>query len=289
MVERHGVHVGGTGQGVRDAGGQQDDVAGHQPKAGPGGNAQPHDAVGDSVEGRAGHGVQGQAPWLGGAEGRGDCSPHTGHREHGGQGIHGPTVAIQAEWVLFLEEWTTYCAIQASKPPMMSHTVRGAGSRPADPIPHRRKVPVMNLTGSVALVTGANRGLGARLVAELLRAGAAKVYATSRAPRVAAPAGTDPRVQAVTLDVTDPASVAAVAAATPDVTVLVNNAGALAFGSALTGDLASFERDLGTNYLGTLRVTRAFASALERNAPAAIVNILTLIALAPAGPMAGYS
>ena len=147
----------------------------------------------------------------------------------------------------------------------------------------------MNLTGSVALVTGANRGLGARLVAELLRAGAAKVYATSRAPRVAAPAGTNPRVRAVTLDVTDPASVAAAAAATPDVTVLVNNAGALAFGSALTGDLASFERDLGTNYLGTLRVTRAFAPALERNAPAAIVNILTLIALAPAGPMAGYS
>ena len=144
----------------------------------------------------------------------------------------------------------------------------------------------MNLTGSVALVTGANRGLGARLVAELLRAGAAKVYATSRVPAVAA--GADTRVQPLTLDVTDPASVAAAAAAAPDVTVLINNAGVLAFGSALTGDLASFERDLRTNYLGTLRVTRAFQPALERNAPAAIVNILTLIALAPVGPMAGY-
>jgi NAD(P)-dependent dehydrogenase (short-subunit alcohol dehydrogenase family) len=96
-------------------------------------------------------------------------------------------------------------------------------------------------------------------------------------------------VQPLTLDITDPASVAAAAAAAPDVTVLVNNAGVLAFGSALTGDLASFERDLATNYLGTLRVTRAFTPALERNAPAAVVNILTLIALAPAGPMAGYS
>src|SRR5215813_12199361 len=142
----------------------------------------------------------------------------------------------------------------------------------------------MNLAGSVALVTGANRGLGARLVTELLHAGAAKVYATSRAP---AGAG-DPRVQPLSLDVTDPASAAAAAAA-PDVSVLVNNAGVLAFGSALTGDLAAFERDLRTNYLGTLRVTRAFAPALERNAPAAVVNILTLIALAPAGPMAGYS
>jgi len=144
----------------------------------------------------------------------------------------------------------------------------------------------MNLSGSVALVTGANRGLGARLVTELLRAGAAKVYATSRTP---AAAGDDPRVQPLRLDVTDPASVAAATAAAPDVTVLVNNAGVLAFGSALTGDLASFERDLATNYLGMLRVTRAFAPVLERNAPAAVVNILTLIALAPAGPMAGYS
>jgi NAD(P)-dependent dehydrogenase (short-subunit alcohol dehydrogenase family) len=147
----------------------------------------------------------------------------------------------------------------------------------------------MNLTGSVALVTGANRGLGARLVTGLLHAGAAKVYATSRTPGAAAPADADPRVQPVTLDVTDPASVTAAAAAAPDVTVLVNNAGVLAFGSALTGDLDSFERDLRTNYLGTLRVTRAFAPALQRNAPAAVVNVLTLIALAPAGPMAGYS
>ena len=70
-------------------------------------------------------------------------------------------------------------------------------------------------------------------------------------------------MQPLRLDVTDPASVAAAAAAAPDVTVLVNNAGVLAFGSALTGDLASFEQDMATNYLGTLRVTRAFAPALR--------------------------
>jgi NAD(P)-dependent dehydrogenase (short-subunit alcohol dehydrogenase family) len=145
----------------------------------------------------------------------------------------------------------------------------------------------MNLTGSVALVTGANRGLGARLVAELLGAGAAKVYATARTPGAVAAA--DPRVHTLTLDVTDPASVTAAAAAARDVTVLVNNAGVLAFGSALDGDLDSFERDLRTNYLGSLRVTRAFVPALERNAPAAVVNVLTLIALAPVGSMAGYS
>ena len=145
----------------------------------------------------------------------------------------------------------------------------------------------MNLIGSVALVTGANRGLGARLAAELLRAGAAKVYATSRTP--GAVADGNPRVRSLALDVTDQASVTAAAAAAPDVTVLINNAGVLAFGTALDGDLASFERDVRTNYLGTLRVTRAFTPILERNAPAAVVNVLTLIALAPMVPMAGYS
>jgi NAD(P)-dependent dehydrogenase (short-subunit alcohol dehydrogenase family) len=143
----------------------------------------------------------------------------------------------------------------------------------------------MNLSNSIALVTGANRGLGARLVTELLDAGAAKVYAAARA----AGGSDDPRVERLVLDVTDPASVSAAAATAPDVTVLVNNAGTLAFGSVLDGDLDGFERDLHTNYLGTLRATRAFAPALARNAPAAVVNVLTLIALAPMGPMAGYS
>src|SRR5215472_18487750 len=147
----------------------------------------------------------------------------------------------------------------------------------------------MNLAGSVALVTGANRGLGARLVAELLRAGAAKVYATLRTIGAITAGSADSRIHALVLDVTDRASATEAAATAPDVNVLVNNAGVLAFGSALGGDLTSFERDLRTNYLGTLRVTRAFAPVLERNAPAAVVNVLTLIALAPVVPMAGYS
>lgn len=144
----------------------------------------------------------------------------------------------------------------------------------------------MNLENSVALVTGANRGLGAHLVRELLRAGAATVYATSRTPG-AIPA--DPRVRPLLLDITDPDSAAAAAAAARDVTVLVNNAGVLAPASVLDADFGSVERELHTNYLGTLRVSQAFAPVLERNAPAAVVNVLTLIALAPAGSMAGYS
>jgi NAD(P)-dependent dehydrogenase (short-subunit alcohol dehydrogenase family) len=148
----------------------------------------------------------------------------------------------------------------------------------------------MKLHGQVALVTGANRGLGSHLVTELLAAGVGKVYATSRESRsIAADVRAEARVSILELDITDPASVAAAAAAATDVNVLVNNAGVLAFGDVLTGDLDDFQRDLATNYLGTLRVSRAFVPVIEGNGPGAIANVLTLIALAPVGPMAGYS
>ncbi|WP_322769640.1 SDR family NAD(P)-dependent oxidoreductase [Frankia sp. Cr1] len=147
----------------------------------------------------------------------------------------------------------------------------------------------MNIAGSTALVTGANRGLGARLVTELLGAGASRVYATARNPHTIDPqVCSDPRVRTLALDITDQASVDAAAKAATDVTLLVNNAGVLGFGSALDGDLDLFGRDMTTNYVGTLRVTRAFVPVLAANAPAAVANVLTLIALAPVLPMAGY-
>ena len=145
----------------------------------------------------------------------------------------------------------------------------------------------MELTGRTVLITGANRGLGARLVAAVLDAGAATVWAGARDPGFVTPAG--PRVVPIALDLTDPATVDAAAARATDVSVLVNNAGVLGFGGPLDGDLDLFERDLRTNYLGMLRVTRAFVPILESHAPAAIVNVLTATALAPIRGMAGYS
>nr|WP_269781635.1 SDR family NAD(P)-dependent oxidoreductase [Nocardia bovistercoris] len=141
------------------------------------------------------------------------------------------------------------------------------------------------------MVTGANRGLGARLVAELLRRDASTVYVAARDPEsVAEDVRRDPRVRVLALDVTDPDSVTAAARACTGVDLLINNAGVLGFGDVLTGDLAVFERDLATNYLGALRVTRAWLPSLRAAGPrgAAVVNVLTLIALAPVAPMAGY-
>ncbi|MFM9458360.1 SDR family NAD(P)-dependent oxidoreductase, partial [Streptomyces europaeiscabiei] len=76
----------------------------------------------------------------------------------------------------------------------------------------------MRIANSVALVTGASRGLGRHFVTRLLERGATKVYATARNPeRVDLPGA-----EVLALDITDPASVAAVAEAASDVTLLVN-------------------------------------------------------------------
>ena len=69
----------------------------------------------------------------------------------------------------------------------------------------------MELNGSTALVTGANRGIGRHFAQQLLERGAAKVYATARDPR----AIDLPGVEVAAPDITDPDSVAAAAAVAP--------------------------------------------------------------------------
>src|SRR5436190_2429099 len=79
----------------------------------------------------------------------------------------------------------------------------------------------MELEGIVALVTGANRGLGKAYAEALLDAGASKVYAGARNPETI----TDPRLTPVKLDVTDAKQVEAAANQLTDVTLVINNAG----------------------------------------------------------------
>jgi NAD(P)-dependent dehydrogenase (short-subunit alcohol dehydrogenase family) len=145
---------------------------------------------------------------------------------------------------------------------------------------------VTALAGSVALVTGGNRGVGKALVEELLARGAAKVYAGVRTPTEPAPPG----AQRVQLDITDPAQVLAAAAACGDVTVLVNNAGLHANRRlVLTDDESAAREEMEVNYFGTLAMTRAFAPILGRNGGGAIVNVLSVAAVVPAAFMGGYS
>jgi NAD(P)-dependent dehydrogenase (short-subunit alcohol dehydrogenase family) len=145
---------------------------------------------------------------------------------------------------------------------------------------------VTSLAGSVALVTGGNRGVGRALVEELFTRGAAKVYAGVRTPSESAPDGAE-RVQ---LDITDPAQVAAAAAGCGDVTLLVNNAGFHANRRlVITDDEAAARDEMEVNYFGTLAMTRAFAPILGRNGGGVIVNVLSVAAVVPAAFMGGYS
>jgi len=130
----------------------------------------------------------------------------------------------------------------------------------------------MEITGQTALVTGANRGLG-RHLAQQLRDRGANVYAAARNPESVDLDGVTP----IGLDVTDPASVEAAAAATHGVSILVNNAGSSTGSSLLTGDLSDIRLEMDTHYFGTLAVTRAFAPQLTEREHGAVLNILSAL------------
>jgi NAD(P)-dependent dehydrogenase (short-subunit alcohol dehydrogenase family) len=130
----------------------------------------------------------------------------------------------------------------------------------------------MDINSKTALVTGANRGLGRQLAAQLRDRGVT-VYAAARNP-----AAVDlPGVTPIALDVTDPASVAAAAAATGNVAILVNNAGSSTGASLLTGDLADIRLEQDTHFFGTLAVIRAFAPQLAAQGSSAVLNILSVL------------
>ncbi|MGW7268154.1 SDR family oxidoreductase [Streptomyces sp. NPDC054842] len=142
----------------------------------------------------------------------------------------------------------------------------------------------MDLTNAVAVVTGANRGLG-RHVAEQLLARGAKVYAAARRPETVDLPGVVP----LRLDITDPESVLAAARTASDATVLVNNAGISTHTQLVTGDWDNVRLEMETHYFGTLRTTRAFAPVLEANGGGAILNVLSVLSwLHPAG-LGAYS
>ncbi len=143
----------------------------------------------------------------------------------------------------------------------------------------------MEIKGSVALVTGANRGLGRRFAAALLERGAAKVYAAARNPESVDLPGVIP----IRLDVTDPESVRAAAEVASDVTLLVNNAGSSTGASLLNGPLEDIRLEMDTHYFGTLTVTRAFAPVLERNGGGAVLNVLSVLSWVTYPPVAAYS
>lgn len=147
----------------------------------------------------------------------------------------------------------------------------------------------MKIKDSVVLVTGANRGIGRAFVDALLERGARRVYATARDRSSLDPlARLDARVRALPLDVTSVADARAAAEQAQDVTMLINNAGVLAFGGPAEVPLEAMRDNMETNFFGMLNVTHAFIPVLERRR-GAIVNMLTLVALVSVPGLSAYN
>ncbi len=126
-------------------------------------------------------------------------------------------------------------------------------------------------TRPVAVVTGASSGIGAASARSLAKAGFHVVVGARRRDRLDALAkeidGT-----AVTLDVTDQASVDALAAAYPNVSVLLNNAGgAKGLDPIAEANVPDWQWMYEVNVIGTLRVTKALLPALEASGAGHVV------------------
>ncbi|MGC0380175.1 SDR family oxidoreductase [Streptomyces sp. SAI-129] len=137
----------------------------------------------------------------------------------------------------------------------------------------------MELKNAVAVVTGANRGFGRHLAAQLVERGA-KVYGAARRPETVDVPGVIP----LPLDVTDEASIREAARVASDTTLLINNAGISTGATLLGGDMTEVRREMETNYFGPLATTRSFAPAIEANGGGAVLNVLSALSwFHPAG------
>jgi NAD(P)-dependent dehydrogenase (short-subunit alcohol dehydrogenase family) len=143
----------------------------------------------------------------------------------------------------------------------------------------------MDIQNAVAVVTGANRGFGRQLAAELLKRGAKKVYAGARRPDSVDLPGVVP----LQLDITDPASVAQAAKVASDATLLINNAGISTHVGLIDGDMADIRLEMETHFFGSLDVARAFAPVLTANGGGAILNVLSVLSWVHYPSYGGYS
>jgi NAD(P)-dependent dehydrogenase (short-subunit alcohol dehydrogenase family) len=148
----------------------------------------------------------------------------------------------------------------------------------------------MRIKESIALVSGANRGIGRAFVEVLLEMGATRVYATARDVATLEPVARldRARVRTLTLDVKKPGDARAAAAAASDVSLLINNAAVATIGGFADTPLDAIREHMETNFFGAWNLTDAFIPMLEAR-KGAIVNMLTFVALASMPVLAAYN
>lgn len=147
-----------------------------------------------------------------------------------------------------------------------------------------------DIAGSIALVSGSNRGVGLAVATALAERGAERVYLGARDPALIPDAARrNPRMEPVRLDITDPASVARAAEHCTGTSLLVNSAAIARFGEPVASpSLEDARAQMETNYFGTLQMCRAFAPVLAANGGGAIVNMLSIVSFFAAPGMGTF-
>ncbi len=143
---------------------------------------------------------------------------------------------------------------------------------------------LQEIKGSVALVTGANRGIGKAYVESLLERGAKRIYAAVRNPETMEALQSDVIIP-VHINITDQSLVAKAAETCKDVHLLINNAGICHFIRTIEAARAEFE----TNCLGAWAMCQAFAPVLAENGGGAIANMLSTGAMVNFPTLGSYS
>ncbi len=144
----------------------------------------------------------------------------------------------------------------------------------------------MKLTGNTIFITGGGSGIGRGLAEALHAAGNKVIISGRRKQKLAEVTDANPGIDAVELDVADPASIAAVAkeltAKYPDLNVLINNAGIAESGavnSAVNDDALSTV--VTTNLLGPIRLTSALIDHLKSQPSATVAHVTSGLAFTP--------
>jgi 3-oxoacyl-[acyl-carrier protein] reductase len=154
-----------------------------------------------------------------------------------------------------------------------------------------------DLTGKVALVTGASQGLGRRFAETLARHGATVGLAARQTNRLedlrqAIEAGGG-RAASFALDVTETASIEPalerIEAALGPLDVLVNNAGVAVSKAVLEQTEADWDKVLGTNLKGAFFTAQAVARRMAARGGGNIVNVASVLALDVVGHLAPYA
>ncbi|HEX4430779.1 MAG TPA: SDR family oxidoreductase [Frankiaceae bacterium] len=153
--------------------------------------------------------------------------------------------------------------------------------------------PLFDLTGQVAIVTGASSGLGDRFARVLHAAGASVVAVARRTERLEALAATHDRILAVTADLTDDSQVQSIVPQALErfgqVDVLVNNAGMGVPVPAVDEDLAAFRYTLEVNLVGLFNLARLVARPMLDAGSGSIINITSMFGLVSSWPLPNAS